>query len=346
MKLLIVEDEIDTLEEICDYTRGFQSEWELHACSNPLEAIEKCRTTSFDAALLDISMPEMSGLDLADRISEMQPSVSFVFITAYNHYATEAFELNAVDYILKPIRRERFEKALSRIQPSNYSSNRISEFLMPLVDIRTFGKLVVSAGGDILQWKRKKSSEVFAFLLCEGGAPIHKDRLCELLWPETDPQKGLAYLQTVMYQLRKSITAISDGQITIEFADDRYRLVLGNVRYDIDLFLKAYAGAFSDPDSPDFEKLLEAEELYRSPFLEEEGWLWSMSLQEDFSLKHQRILDALIQRGIAARDRIKTPVFIRKWFHSGYYDHTGKYLQWVEQELGPEQARQLEVLFE
>ena len=116
MRILVVEDELDTLNEIEDYIRAYDEELEVEACSNPILAIKTCQTRDFDAALLDIQMPEMSGLELADCLSAMHPELCFVFITAFNNYATEAFELNAVDYILKPIRQERFNKALDKIK--------------------------------------------------------------------------------------------------------------------------------------------------------------------------------------------------------------------------------------
>src|SRR5690625_347092 len=54
-----------------------------------------------DIAFLDIEMPEVNGLELAEKLLEMNPTLSIVFVTAFNNYAVEAFELNALDYVLK-----------------------------------------------------------------------------------------------------------------------------------------------------------------------------------------------------------------------------------------------------
>lgn len=78
------------------------------------EAIEKIAALKPDVAFLDIHMPDLSGLEVARHLrGEPQPIV--VFVTAYDQYAVEAFEVAALDYLLKPIRRERLAETLGRV---------------------------------------------------------------------------------------------------------------------------------------------------------------------------------------------------------------------------------------
>ncbi|MDP5210936.1 LytTR family DNA-binding domain-containing protein [Microbulbifer sp. 2205BS26-8] len=84
-------------------------------CSNGREALEQILTLKPDVAFVDIQMPGINGLQLVQQIPmEQLPQV--VFVTAYDQYAVKAFEINAVDYVLKPIEEERLELALSRVQ--------------------------------------------------------------------------------------------------------------------------------------------------------------------------------------------------------------------------------------
>jgi two-component SAPR family response regulator len=344
MRILVVEDELDTLNEIEDYIRAYDETSEIVACSNPLHAIKSCQALPFDAALLDIQMPEMSGLELADCLSAMHPRICFVFITAYNNYAAEAFELNAIDYILKPIRQERFNKALAKIEKefSEREKSRIGS--SSEVSIQAFGKMVVSAGDTILKWKRHKSAEIFAYLLHQQGSPVHKEKLCEMMWPEYDPQKALTYLQTIMYQLRKNLAEIGDGSIAIEYADHCYRLNLNGVRFDVDLFTEAYEQAFqSSPPSQD--ALVKAEQTYTGAYFEEEGWIWALGRQQTLSQKYQKTLETIIRLEMGNENKESALYYIQKWAALDVYKNQEHYVSWVENNIGKEAAKKLESIF-
>ena len=80
---------------------------------NPLDAIKVLKEQKIDLLLLDIQMPEIKGTEFAKMIP---PSTQVIFTTAYSEYALEGFELNAIDYLLKPITFERFLKAVNKIR--------------------------------------------------------------------------------------------------------------------------------------------------------------------------------------------------------------------------------------
>ena len=70
-----------------------------------------------DIVFLDIQIPEINGIELAEQLLEMKPKLSIVFVTAYDNFAIKAFELNALDYILKmPVRKERLLNTVERIK--------------------------------------------------------------------------------------------------------------------------------------------------------------------------------------------------------------------------------------
>lgn len=83
----------------------------IGSCKSPLEAMNILRNESVDILLLDIQMPELSGMDLLKVISD-PPAV--IFTTAYSEYAVSSYELNAVDYLLKPFAFDRFLKAINK----------------------------------------------------------------------------------------------------------------------------------------------------------------------------------------------------------------------------------------
>lgn len=84
-------------------------------CSTGSETLDKINEHQPDLLFLDIRMPELTGLEVLYKLDEIS-NLQVIFITAYDEYAIKAFELNAVDYLLKPIDSTRFHEALQRVQ--------------------------------------------------------------------------------------------------------------------------------------------------------------------------------------------------------------------------------------
>lgn len=109
--VFIVEDNRHQLEQVTELVRAHSS-LELYSSSrNGREALEILRETEVDLLLLDINLPEMTGVELLENLED-PPYI--IFITAYDEYAIRAFELGAIDYILKPVTDERFNKSIQR----------------------------------------------------------------------------------------------------------------------------------------------------------------------------------------------------------------------------------------
>src|SRR5580693_7171297 len=93
----------------------------IHEAKNGCEAVEAIRAIQPDLVFLDVQMPEMDGFAVVREIgTEQMPEV--VFVTAHDKYAIQAFEINAIDYLLKPVTEERFAQALARAKTRLYSS--------------------------------------------------------------------------------------------------------------------------------------------------------------------------------------------------------------------------------
>ena len=124
MKVLIVDDEklaLSRLQRILN-EEGVN---DIVACNNPIDAIKEFGKIKFDVAFLDISMPTMTGLELANTILEMNPNVFIIFQTAFDNHALEAFKSGGLDYLLKPISNESIKKSLEKI--AKFMTN--SEFI-------------------------------------------------------------------------------------------------------------------------------------------------------------------------------------------------------------------------
>lgn len=109
--------------------------------TKPLEALAYLKENKVDAVFLDIEMPDMDGIELATHILDLQGSIAVVFVTAYNQYAVEAFRLNALDYLLKPVSADRLRETLCRIM-----EGKAVPVPSEKVTVRCFGKFSVIAG--------------------------------------------------------------------------------------------------------------------------------------------------------------------------------------------------------
>lgn len=109
---VIVEDERHSLERLKDMLKEFPGIRVIGEAMDGVTAVEMIERLKPGLVLLDIHLPEATGFEVLARLSH-RPRV--IFITAYDQYAIKAFEENAVDYLLKPISRERLQKALQRV---------------------------------------------------------------------------------------------------------------------------------------------------------------------------------------------------------------------------------------
>lgn len=111
-KILIIDDEPIACQILKNYLTKNFNEFELEICHNAIEAFGKINTTKFDAMLLDINMKGITGIDFLKSLKN--PPLT-IFTTAYTEFAVQGFELNAVDYLLKPISEDRFVTSIQKV---------------------------------------------------------------------------------------------------------------------------------------------------------------------------------------------------------------------------------------
>jgi len=119
MKILIVDDEPLARTRMQRLLQDIPGAEIAGEAKSGKEALLRSSVLNPDVVLLDIRMPEMDGLETALHLSHMKHPPAVIFTTAFSEHALAAFEANAVDYLLKPIRRERLEDALSKAQKIN-----------------------------------------------------------------------------------------------------------------------------------------------------------------------------------------------------------------------------------
>lgn len=115
LRVLAVDDVPAALEDICQLLRDAPEVAEVSAAGDPLGALRMIQNERFDAVFLDIQMPGLDGLELASLLAQLTDPPVIVFVTAYDGHAVTAYDIGAVDYLLKPVRAERLSSALDKV---------------------------------------------------------------------------------------------------------------------------------------------------------------------------------------------------------------------------------------
>ncbi|KUP20885.1 response regulator [Paenibacillus sp. DMB5] len=289
LRAILVDDEPILLNKLKSLLLNNEQVEVVGAFTESSEAIRAATILEPNCAFLDIEMSEMNGIELAEQLTLMYPDIDVIFITAYNHYAVQAFEVNALDYILKPFRTERLDKAVERLlRKKGYSLVQTPRQCV----IRCFGSFEITIDGAIIKWNRSKARELMAFFIQNESKWVSKYRICNELWPEYPAKQALAYLQTCIHRIRKIIKDAKIDALEIEYSEDRYILRIKNAQWDVQQFEKKYRIFL------EFRTIKAAEdalEYCRGEYLDGEDWLWSDILREKYVLIHDEIRETLVQ---------------------------------------------------
>ena len=112
LKVIIIDDERLARELIRNYLNNFSNLEIAAECENGFEGIKSINEFKPNLIFLDVQMPKLNGFEMLELIDE---DLNIIFSTAYDQYALKAFEVNAIDYLLKPFSRERFDEAVNRV---------------------------------------------------------------------------------------------------------------------------------------------------------------------------------------------------------------------------------------
>lgn len=121
LAVMIVDDEAPARTRLRDLLADLAAELPnavVAEAANGLQAIEAISAHAADVALVDIRMPKMDGIELARHLARLEHPPAIIFVTAYDGYAVQAFELNAIDYLVKPVRAQRLADALRKVRQS------------------------------------------------------------------------------------------------------------------------------------------------------------------------------------------------------------------------------------
>lgn len=305
IKVIIVDDEepsVAKLEKLLQTIGLVEIKGEF---TQPMAALEFLKTNPIDAAFLDIEMPDLDGIELATRIIDLQERMAVIFVTAYNQYAVEAFRLNALDYLMKPVNADRLRETLNRIikekeiriQPSSPR-------------IQCFGKFKVISGTAEVKFRTEKAEELLAFLIDRRSAYVHRDEICDCLWEEYEGDRALINFNTTLYYVKKAL--LQEGvAVSIEHDRGSYRLDTNGYNCDYYRFQE-----FLAKHKPINEaNILEYEEnacLYNGDYLAGKQFTWAERNRQMLKDQFIRLLTEMVDYYKTIGNNLKTLEWMKR----------------------------------
>lgn len=281
--------------------------------TDPLTAIEKIGEQKPQAVFLDINMPQLRGIDAASRILDISPDTDIIFVTAYDEYAVEAFEVHAMDYLLKPVSPERLKKTAERLIKSK---SLVRESNKRKLQINCLGHFQVAwEGEEPIKWRTEKTRELVAFLLHKQGTNISKDELLDKLWPEDEPEKAIRQLYNGIYHIRKALEQYGIDRSLISI-DSSYHLKLGSVIYDVRRFYELGKGA----PAGGIDSLEEAESLYAGDYLQHEDYPWAFFERENIEKLFLQCLIRLSEQYVVKKQFVRAENTLMKAYRKNPYE--------------------------
>lgn len=216
MKVISVDDERLALEDLRDICLSLPQVTEFMAFSNPADALEHAAKQKIDLAFLDIEMPVMTGLELAERLLRIDKNIKIVFVTGFKEYAYDAFGVNAIGYVLKPFSEEMIRREIEKAAMMGTAA------MGKNVRIKTFGYFDVFVQNKPVYFSSSKAKELLALLVDRRGGSVSTENAVSVLWPDRDYDDTVQSLfRKVLKSLRVSLADAGISDILIDVRNQR-----------------------------------------------------------------------------------------------------------------------------
>ena len=210
---------------------------EVTGFTRPREALEWLGTHPVDLALLDIDMPEINGLMLAEQLKRRHPDAAIIFLTAFPQYAVQAFKLRATGYLLKPVSPLELEEEVA------YACARKPRHSAGHIVAQTFDNFEILVDGETLAFRRAKSKELLAYLIDRNGKGVTRPDIFAALWEDAPYDRTMQkYLDVVVRSLRETLRDAGIEEI-LEVKSGNLRIRPEQLDCDLYRFLEGEAEA-------------------------------------------------------------------------------------------------------
>ncbi|SMP61875.1 response regulator [Anoxynatronum buryatiense] len=292
LRVIIVDDEPMSVKRFSGLLAKTGMVTLAAAYTNPEAALKNAVIDGAAVAFIDIEMPGMNGLELTEKLQEVNPMLDVVMVTAHDHYALEAYRAHAIGYLLKPVSLDEVARQLELIRLRR-EAHKPPE-TPPVLSIRSFGRFRCHTGEDspvYFNWRTAKARELLAFLHHHQGKPVSRDVILDTLWPEMDLDRAVKNFHATSYYLRESLKERNLANC-FERLNGAYRLRMDLVDSDEAAFEQQKQLMGTTENQLDRNKRIAA--IYQGAYCEEDDYPWAEEKRTRYEQEYLEALRGLI----------------------------------------------------
>lgn len=294
IRTVIIDDEPPILKlhkKIIEQSEKF----EIVGCYSRVEdAMQMFEQLCPHVCFLDIRMPTKNGLDFTRELRGISPNTKFVFITAYAEYALKAFDVEAFDYLLKPLSIKDIERVAKRLT-LRFASTQVA-LVKERLKVYLFGEPHFETEQQVAMtkmWRSGKTEELFFYLLLHGGRTFFSDALMEVLWPDHQYKSGKAMLHTTINRLKQSLKSI-DISLEVTFRLSRYTFTFDSLWTDYDE-IHGLIVEVNSVNHENYNRVKSGLELYKGRLLNSLDYHWLHSMRQRIENKMICLYELLVE---------------------------------------------------
>ncbi|MBR0133496.1 MAG: response regulator [Lachnospiraceae bacterium] len=184
MNIIVVDDRQLLVNMLLRILKGIDESYNCVGMTNTTEAEEYAKNNPVDVAFLDVEMGPLNGIELAKKLTQYRPRLNIIFVTGHKEYAMDAYGVYPSGYLLKPVSEKDVRTELSKLRYPVEEEEEAAP--AKRLRVQCFGEFEVFCDGKPLRFKRSKSKELFAYLVCVRGASINMATIASVLWEDSE----------------------------------------------------------------------------------------------------------------------------------------------------------------
>lgn len=318
LRVLVVDDEPMAIRRFVGLLEKTELTQVLAAHTDPEKALADPEVRQADLAFIDIEMPGMTGLILAEKLQQVNPTLDVVMVTAHDQYALEAFQSHAVGYLLKPVELSALVKQIRHLAEKRVpSASRKQE---ERFFVRSFGGFQCHTeenSRNYFKWRTTKARELMAFLHYHQGKPVSRDTIVDQLWPEMELDRAVKNFHATGYYLRELLKKYHFDHV-FQRLNGAYRLVMEEI--DSDEMVFSQLNRKLEKGTETIDDLQSLATIYAGPYCGYEDYPWAESRRFTYETAYLETLERLQQHYIDSGDWMKVDEIMDRRLQEDPYD--------------------------